>query len=84
MQRNIVVTAADGLHARPAAQLAQLARQLPGTLHLLIGGRVVNAASVLAVMDLELSPGTPVTLEADGPAAEAALDAATAILAPPH
>ncbi len=77
-----MVTAPDGLHARPAAQLAQLAQGLPGALRLSVGDRVVDAASVLAVMDLELAPGMRVVLDADGPAAEAALDAAAAILAP--
>lgn len=82
MQRIIVVTSPDGLHARPAAQLAQLAQHLPGPLRISIGDRVVDAASVLAVMDLELTIGTRVVLEAEGEGAAAALDAAEAILAP--
>lgn len=82
MQRIIVVTAPDGLHARPAAQLAQLAQHLPARLRLSIGDREVDATSVLAVMDLELTTGARVTLAAEGAGAEAALDAAEAILAP--
>ncbi|OCG74280.1 HPr family phosphocarrier protein [Microbacterium sediminis] len=83
MQRIIVVTSPDGLHARPAAQLAQLAREATGTVRLGIEGCMVDAASVLAVMDLELTPGTRVVVEAEGEDAPATLDAVAAILAPP-
>lgn len=78
-----MVTAADGLHARPAARLAQLAKEIPGTLRLRVGDQIVDAASVLAVMDLQLAPGTRVVIEAEGHGAAGALDAAEAILAPP-
>lgn len=83
MQRNIVVTARNGLHARPAAQLAQLAREATGAIRIGVEGRMVDAASVLAVMDLGLTPGARVVVEAEGEGAQATLDAVAAILAPP-
>ncbi len=79
-QRRVVITAAAGLHARPAAQLARLAREHPGGIRLRSGDATVDAASVLAVMDLALGRGAEVVLEADGPRAEDALDVAARIL----
>ncbi|MER7796966.1 HPr family phosphocarrier protein [Microbacterium sp. NPDC096154] len=81
-QRRVVIGVATGLHARPAAELARLAQGVPGGLRIRVGADVVDASSVLAVMDLALSAGDPVVLEADGPGAGAALDAAEALLAP--
>ncbi|GGH37378.1 HPr family phosphocarrier protein [Microbacterium album] len=83
VQRRVVVGGAAGLHARPAAQLARLAQSAPGGLRLRVAGRVVDAASIMAVMELALEPGDPVTLEADGPGADATIEAASALLTAP-
>jgi len=81
-QRRIVITVPSGLHARPAAELARLAHAQPGGVRLHAAAAAVDAASVLAVMDLGLEPGDEVVLEADGRGADATLDAAVALLAP--
>ncbi|GAA3653500.1 HPr family phosphocarrier protein [Microbacterium marinilacus] len=81
-QRSIVVTAEGGLHARPAAELVRLAQRLSGGLRIRAGAEVVDAASVLSLMELALAPGDRVVLEADGEGADAALTAAAALLAP--
>ena len=81
-QRRVVITAAAGLHARPAAELARLARAREGGVRIRAAGAVVDAASVLSLMDLALQRGQEVYLEADGPGAEAALDEAASLLDP--
>lgn len=70
-RRTVTVRNAQGLHARPASQLARLAGGFDATV--LIQG--ANAASLLAVMGLGLQQGSEVVVEASGPDAVAAVDA---------
>lgn len=82
--RQLVINATDGLHARPAADLARLAHAHPDPVSLTTtSGVTVDVGSVLAVMDLALSPGDAVRLETSASeAAEPVLDAMAAILDP--
>jgi len=82
VQRSMTIGLAQGLHARPAAELARLAQAVDGGLRIRVRDRAVDAASVLAVMDLALGAGDRVVLEADGSGAETALDEAEALLSP--
>lgn len=82
VQRSVTIGLAHGLHARPAAELARLAQAVEGRLLIRAGERAVDAASVLAVMDLGLGAGDRVVLEAEGSGAEATLDEAEALLSP--
>ena len=69
---NAIVTAADGLHARPAADLVKLVKEYPDcVVSLQAGSRTVNAASMLSVLSLGLKKGTEVTVIASGPSDEA-------------
>lgn len=82
--RHVVVSAHNGVHARPVAELVRLAQahELPVTLRT-ADGAAVDLRSVLAVMDLALAPGDAVTLETPaGPASESVLDQLTRVLAP--
>ncbi|WP_309069268.1 HPr family phosphocarrier protein [Microbacterium sp.] len=81
--RRVVITAAAGLHARPAAELARIAQRRDGGIRIRTASATVDAASVLAVMNLALTHGQEVELEAEGPGADAALDIAESLLAPP-
>lgn len=79
--RSVVVTIPDGLHARPAALLARLAGAQPTPVTIRRpDGPPVPAASVLSVLTLGLRPGDEVVLEADGPHADAAVEALAARL----
>jgi len=83
--RRVTVTAAAGIHARTATALAQLATTASGSLRVVAGdAREADAASVIALMTLDVDRGDEVELCADGIGAEALLDAAEAILAPRH
>jgi phosphocarrier protein FPr len=67
---------AHGLHARPAAALARLAKAFPGRVALAApSGGEADAKSVSALMGLGLRHGDMVTLSTQGAGAAAALDA---------
>jgi phosphoenolpyruvate-protein phosphotransferase len=70
----IVVPNPTGLHARPAAVLASLAKSFRATIKLQLGDRQANARSVTAIMELDVRKGAVVHLVARGPDARAALD----------
>ncbi|TQF13696.1 phosphoenolpyruvate--protein phosphotransferase [Myxococcus llanfairpwllgwyngyllgogerychwyrndrobwllllantysiliogogogochensis] len=68
--RQVRLLIAHGLHARPAAALAQRARQHAGTVRVACHGRVVNGKSVSALMGLGATHGDLLTLHVEGEAAE--------------
>lgn len=79
--RSVVVTIPEGLHARPAALFARAAAGLGVPVTVRRDGRSpAPAASLLAVMALGVRAGDEVTLEADGPGAEVALEALARVL----
>lgn len=83
--RTVIISADNGAHARPVAELARLAlsHRDPVTLTTAAGIRV-DLSSVLAVMDLALNPGDEVVLHTDESAeAEDLLDAMSGVLSPP-
>ena len=70
--RRAIVAAAHGIHARPAAAIAAVARGFAATIELSIAGRRADARSSVAVMTLGLAHGTAVDIAATGVDAEAA------------
>ncbi len=74
-ERHITVSNKLGLHARASAKLVQLAQGFRSTVTLVNGSREVNAKSIMGVMMLAAGIGTPLTIRADGPDEEQALNA---------
>jgi phosphotransferase system HPr (HPr) family protein len=68
------------LHARPAGRLARAAAGFTAVTTVLAGDRYADARSVLAVMALGATAGTPVTIRATGPDATAAADTLATLL----
>ncbi|HVE88956.1 MAG TPA: HPr family phosphocarrier protein [Burkholderiaceae bacterium] len=64
-----------GLHARPSAQLTQIAGRYESEVFIAKNGRRVNAKSIMGVMMLAAGPGSTVTVDAEGPDEQQALDA---------
>ena len=62
----ITVELADGLEARPAAMLVQVASQYDSRIYLESGSKRVNAKSIMGMMTLGLIAGQFITVEADG------------------
>jgi phosphoenolpyruvate-protein phosphotransferase len=77
----IVVPNATGLHARPAAILAQHAKRFAADVRLKRGAVDVNARSVVAIMGLEVNRGDHVQIQAVGSDAADAVRELSALLA---
>ena len=76
----IVIPNPTGLHARPAAVLANLAKKFKADIRIQKGDQVANAKSVVAIMGLEIGQGDKVILTARGDEAEAAVETLTPLL----
>ncbi|MGE5160330.1 MAG: HPr family phosphocarrier protein [Betaproteobacteria bacterium] len=70
-----------GLHARPSAQLTQVAGKFASEIYIAKSGRRVNAKSIMGVMMLAAGPGSTVTVDAEGPDEEQAMEAIGALIA---
>ena len=77
----VVIQNPSGLHARPAAVLASLAKSFKSAIKLQLGDRQANARSVTAIMALEASQGAKVQVVASGPDAAAAVEKLASVLA---
>jgi phosphocarrier protein FPr len=77
----ILIPNRTGLHARPAAVLANLARGFQSAIKLQLGDRSANARSVTAIMALEVPHGAKVQVVATGTDAAAAVDKLAEVLA---
>lgn len=62
----ITVELPDGLEARPAAMLVQVASQYDSRIYLESGSKRVNAKSIMGMMTLGLIAGQSITVKADG------------------
>ena len=74
-EREMVIGAEEGLHARPAAQFVNKAKQFSSEIVVVKGGREANAKSPLKIMTLGARKGDKVTIRAEGEDAEEAVEA---------
>ena len=70
-----------GLHARPAAQFVKLASTFGSDIEVASDAMAVNGKSIMGVMMLAAECGSTITVRADGPDAEQAVDALAALVA---
>lgn len=71
--RDVVITNASGLHARPATFFIQKANSYKSTILVEKDDRKVNAKSLLGVLSLGIAKGMTITLIADGQDEEVAI-----------
>jgi phosphotransferase system HPr (HPr) family protein len=73
----VVVTLPAGvdLHARPAAQLVRTAMGFASSIEVQVDGRSADAKSLLSILALGATGGTPLRLSASGDDAGPALEA---------
>lgn len=81
IQRDFTISNKLGLHARPSAQLTQVASRFASEVWIAKGGRRVNAKSIMGVMMLAAGCGSVVTVDAAGADEAEALDAVGALIA---
>ncbi len=70
----IVIPNPSGLHARPAAVLANLAKRYQSRILLQRGDDEANAKSLTSILGIEIAYGDKVVVIADGPDAQEAID----------
>ncbi len=80
INKEIVVRCESGLHNRQATYFVQKANEFSSSIWVEADNRKMNAKSLLGIMSLGIVTGAIVVLTADGPDAEAAIDALEALL----
>ena len=79
--KTAVVNNQVGLHARPATFFIQKANEFKSSIWVEFEERRVNAKSLLGVLSLGIVKGTEITLIANGPDEEEAVEALATLLA---
>ena len=75
MNRELPITNKRGLDARAAARFVKVAEQFDAQVEVAKDGETVSGTSILGLMMLAASPGTTISINADGPEGPAVLDA---------
>lgn len=76
-----IVGSTSGMHARPASLFSQAAAATGTTVTIgKVGGKAVNAASILGLLTLGINHGEEVTLTTEGDNADEALATLSALL----
>ncbi len=80
LSQNFVVPNKLGLHARAAAQLVKTTSAFLSEITLTAKKQTVNAKSIMGLLMLAASQGTPITVNVSGQDAEDALQAVTKLI----
>ncbi|WP_434356394.1 phosphocarrier protein Hpr [Parasalinivibrio latis] len=73
-QKDVVITAENGLHTRPAAQFVKEAKGFDADITVTSNGKSASAKSLFKLQTLGLTKGTNVTISAEGAQAQAAVE----------
>lgn len=79
-RRSAVLVNDAGLHARPCHAVVRVALAYESDLRIACGGRAVNGKSILELMTLAAARGDELDLRAEGPDAEALLEAVASLV----
>jgi phosphocarrier protein HPr len=74
MEKTVKLTNDTGLHARPAGVFVKAASQFSSQIKIRANDQTINAKSIMNLLSLGLETGSELTIIADGPDAEAALN----------
>ncbi len=80
-ERSVQIVNKHGLHARPAAEMVKAASKFKADITISRDDLEVNGKSIMGVMMLAAEYGATITLRANGPDADDALDALSALVA---
>jgi phosphocarrier protein HPr len=69
-----------GLHARAAARFVQVAARFESQVRIGRGARTVDGKSIMGILLLAAAHGSSLVIAADGPDAQAAVDALVALV----
>ncbi|MFA7388132.1 MAG: HPr family phosphocarrier protein [Thiohalobacteraceae bacterium] len=79
-QKDIAIINKLGLHARAAAKFVTLASRFDSRIEVARNGQAVNGKSIMGIMMLAASKGTVLTISAEGPDEDKALDELEALI----
>lgn len=74
VSKKITIKNAEGLHARPATEIAKSATQYTSSIQIDVNGNKYNAKSVLNIMSAGIKNSTEITVICDGVDEEKALE----------
>lgn len=80
MRRTVEICNERGLHARASAKFVKAASGFESEVKVTRDGTTVDARSIMGLLMLGAGPGSSIEIEADGPDAEAALEALAALV----
>ena len=78
--RQLTIVNRRGLHARASARFVKCAEGFDCEVRVSKDGQTVDGTSIMGLMTLAAAPGCQVELEAEGPEAQAALDALSKLI----
>jgi len=79
LSKRITIVNALGLHARPAALIAELAQKAKSNVWIIRNGEKVDASSIIDILTLACPKGTEIMLQADDPADSEILNGISAL-----
>jgi phosphocarrier protein len=80
VERKVVIKNTWGLHVRPSSAMAELAARFSSRVEVVREGRAVDAKSPIPLLTLAAVMGTELTIRAEGPDEQAAVDALVALV----
>lgn len=78
--RRLVIMNRRGLHARASAKFVKCAERFDAHIRVIRDGQEVGGTSIMGLMTLAAAPGCAIEVTAEGPEAEAALEALAALI----
>ena len=76
----LVVNNPSGIHARPATELVAEAKKYHSSFTILKGKEKINGKSILSILTGELTRGSEIQIQFDGPDEQEALAAVSALI----
>jgi len=80
VRRVFVICNKKGLHARASAKFVQIVEKFDAEVRVKRNGESVGGTSIMGLMMLAATPGTPITVEATGREAAEVIDALAALI----
>ncbi len=74
VKETVEIQIAGGMEVRPVAMLVQLASRFDSSIYIENGSKSFNAKSIMGMMTLGLNSGETITVSAQGPDEEKALE----------
>jgi phosphocarrier protein len=81
LHRDLTIVNKRGLHARASARFVQTAERFDAEITVTKDATTVGGTSIMGLMMLAAGPGSVIQVAAEGPEADAALEAIAALIA---